>query len=335
MLQLCQRLHTCAPIRNMKKAKSRTPAEEPESKCAIHSCNSSSSAHPVQIQVYNCNGDDLQYVLDRMPKADPIVTVSGPSILVSHAAGNSSLWITQTAQTQGPCQCGHSVAVPDPASIHHDHEKLDNSSPLKKRLDEMDQNFGSIRNNVVGQPPSSRPTTYPPPSNQLFVPKHSPKASADTGSQKWHLWSPAPSIMSSAPSAATRLPPRSLASDLVYSQPKVTSLQEKLNTMTQAMISTKLGSTFVPSPSSALSVYSAFSPVPLPITSQLPPMSLPNLNNHRGRVSQWVESIETESLAPGPSSVSGDSTTASLVYPGVRRYTGSVEMTGCLPTPPP
>lgn len=30
MLQLCQRLHTSAPIRNVKKAKEQTPAEEPE-----------------------------------------------------------------------------------------------------------------------------------------------------------------------------------------------------------------------------------------------------------------------------------------------------------------
>jgi hypothetical protein len=335
MLQLCQRLHTSAPIRNVKKAKEQTPAKEPEPKCSIHTCQPSSSTLSVQIQVHNnCTGDDLQDVLDRMPRADPVITVSGPSFVVSHTAGNTPLLVTQAAYTQGSCPCGHFVTTPDTTSFHQSHATEDTSSPLKKRFDELDKNFGSVLKNVMAEPLSIRPTTYPSPSTQQFVSKQPQKTPLDNQSQQWHSWSPAPSVISSTFPASVQVPSRSLVSDLVYSQPRTTSLQEKLNVMTQAMISTKLESTTAPSAPSLLSVRSGFLPVSQPKTSHLPQTSLPATNDRRGQIWQWAESVETDSIAPGPSSVSGASTTASFAFPGVRRYAGSVRMTGGLPTPP-
>jgi hypothetical protein len=335
MLQLCQRLHTSAPIRNVKKTKEQTPAKEPESKCSIHTYQPSSSTLSVQIQVHNYTGDDLQDVLDRMPKADPVITVSGPSFVVSHTAGKTPLLVSQSAYTQGSCQCSYFVPTPDTTSFHQSHATEDTSSPLKKRFDELDKNFGSVLKSVIAEPPSIRPKTYPPPSTPQFVSKQPQKTPLDNQSQQWHSWSPAPSIMSSTLPASAHVPSRSLISDLVYSQPRTTSLQEKLNAMTQAMISTKLESTVVPSAPSLLSMRSGFLPVLQPRTSHLLQTPIPTTNDRRGQVWQWAESVETDSIAPGPSSVSGASTTASFAFPGVLRYAGSVRMTGGLPTPPP
>jgi hypothetical protein len=335
MLQLCQRLHTSAPIRNMKKAEDRQSSKNTESKVSMHSCDSS-SPHPYQVHIYSYTGDNLRDLLDQIPKANPNITLSGPSPVVSHTIGNTPLLVTQTAYTQGSCQCGHSITTPAYASFHDDHQTPDSSSPLKKRLDEMDRIFSSpIRNSVAAQPPSTRPTTYPPPSAQSFVSNQFPKVPLDAPSQQWHSWSPAPSIVSSTLPASTRSSLQSSTSDFVYSQTKTKSLQENLNAITQTMIPTKLGSMYTPSFSPLPSVHSGLLLAPTRTTSHLPQAPLLTMKDCRDQISQWAESVQADSLASGPGSVSGASSTASLAFPGVRRYAGSVRMTGGLPTPPP
>lgn len=240
MLELCQRLHTSAPLRNMKKAREENKDNEAEWKGSTHACQSL-SPHPYQVNVYSFAGDSLRDVLDQIPKANLDIALSG-RLVVSHTIGNPPLLTTQTAYTQGSCQCSHSATRPDYKNIHDD-----TTSPLKRRLDEMDRIFGSFRSSVAVQSPSPRPTT-PPPTSQPFVSNKSPQAPLDTTlSPKMYSWPLAPSIMSSVLPASIRAPPLPLASDLVYSQPKTKSLQEKLNTITQTMIYNNLGSIHTPS----------------------------------------------------------------------------------------